>query len=150
MRRSIIAFLFAILSTPLWAGVDTGTDDNDVILAGHDTVAYHTQGKAVLGNERFTAVHNDAIYRFSSAANRDLFKQNPEKYAPVYGGFCAYGATLGKKFQVDGKAFEVVDGKLYVNKNLQVYDIWRKDVPGNIQKADQQWPNIVDVAADNL
>ena len=150
MRRSIIAFLFAILSTPLWAGVDTGTDDNDVILAGHDTVAYHTEGEAVLGSNKFTAVHNDAIYRFSSSANRDLFKENPEKYAPVYGGFCAYGATLGKKFQVDGKAFEVVDGKLYVNKNLQVYDIWRKDVPGNIQKADKQWPNIVDVAAEKL
>ena len=150
MRRSIIAFLFAILSMPLFAGVDTGTDDNDVILAGHDAVAYHTEGKAVLGSNRFTAVHNDAIYQFSSAANRDLFKENPDKYAPAYGGFCAYGATLGKKFLVDGKAFEVVDGQLYVNKNMQVYEIWRKDVPGYIQKADEQWPNIVDVAADKL
>ena len=150
MMRTMIAFLFTILSTPLWAGVDTGTDANDVILAGHDAVAYHTEGKAVPGSADFTAVYNDAIYRFSSEDNRDLFKGNPEKYEPAYGGFCAYGATLGKKFQVDGKAFQVVDGQLYVNKNLQVYEIWRKDIPGNLNKANEQWPNIVNIAADKL
>ncbi|MEW8506564.1 MAG: YHS domain-containing (seleno)protein [Candidatus Thiodiazotropha sp.] len=150
MKRILIAFLFSIVSSTLWAGVDTGTDDNDVILAGYDTVAYHTEGKAVPGSTKFTAVYNDAIYHFSSATNRDLFKENPQKYAPVYGGYCAYGATLGKKFQVNGKAFKVVDGKLYVNKNLQVYDIWRKDIPGNLRKADEQWLNIENIAADKL
>ena len=150
MMRTMIAFLFTILSTALWAGVDTGTDANDVILAGYDTVAYHTEGKAVPGSTKFTAVYNDAIYQFSSANNRDMFKGDPEKYAPAYGGYCAYGATLGKKFQVDGKAFEVVDGQLYVNKNQQVYEIWRKDIPGNLSKANEQWPNIVNIAADEL
>ncbi|MCU7844466.1 MAG: YHS domain-containing protein [Candidatus Thiodiazotropha sp. (ex Monitilora ramsayi)] len=150
MMRTMIAFLFTIFSTTLWADVDTGTDANDVILAGYDTVAYHTEGKAVPGSEKFTAVYNDAIYQFSSAGNRDLFKGNPEKYAPAYGGYCAYGATLGKKFQVDGKAFEVVDGQLYVNKNQQVYEIWRKDIPDNLSKANEQWPNIVNIAADKL
>ncbi|MEW8257095.1 MAG: YHS domain-containing (seleno)protein [Candidatus Thiodiazotropha taylori] len=150
MFRSTFAYIFTILTTPLWAGVDTGTDANDVILAGYDVVAYHTQGEAVEGTTMYTAVYNDAIYQFSSADNRELFNSNPEKYAPAYGGFCAYGATLGKKFQVDGKAFEVVDGKLYVNKNQQVYDIWRKDIPGNLNKADAQWPKIVDTPADAL
>ncbi|MCG8071780.1 MAG: YHS domain protein [Candidatus Thiodiazotropha taylori] len=150
MFRSTFAYIFTILTTHLWAGVDTGTDANDVILAGYDVVAYHTQGEAVEGTTMYTAVYNDAIYQFSSADNRELFNSNPEKYAPAYGGFCAYGATLGKKFQVDGKAFEVVDGKLYVNKNQQVYDIWRKDIPGNLNKADAQWPKIVDTPADEL
>ncbi len=62
-------------------GVDTETDENGVILAGHDAVAYFTQGKPVLGKANFTAVHNDAIYRFSSEENRDMFVSNPDKYA---------------------------------------------------------------------
>ena len=134
--------LLSTLSIAAWAGFDTETDQNDVILAGHDAVAYQTEGKAVLGKAQFTTSHNDAIYRFSSAANRDAFRANPTKYAPAYGGYCAYGVSLGKKFSIDGKAFEIVNGILYVNKNLAVYETWRKNIPGNIQKADTQWPGI--------
>ena len=134
--------LLSALSVTAWAGFDTETDQNDVILAGHDAVAYQTQGKAVPGKAQYTATYNNAIYRFSSASNRDEFRAKPEKYAPAYGGYCAYGMSLGKKFSVDGKAFEVVNGILYVNKNLAVYETWRKDIPGNIQKADAQWPRV--------
>ena len=141
------AMLFTALAN---AGVDTETDANGVILAGHDAVAYFTENKPVLGSAKFTAAHNDAIYRFSSAKNRDLFTKNPEKYAPQYGGFCAYGMTFGKKFEIDGKAFEIVDGKLYVNKNLDVYKAWKKDVPTHITQADNQWPDVEDVAASKL
>ncbi|XOV78655.1 MAG: YHS domain-containing (seleno)protein [Aestuariibacter sp.] len=139
-----------LFSSMTFAGADTETDANGVILAGHDTVAYFTAGKPVLGRAEFTAVYNDAIYRFSSAQNRDLFNQNPDKYAPMYGGFCAYGTTFGKKFEIDGKAFEIVDGKLYVNKNLDVYEAWRKDIPTHINEADAEWPEIKHIAADEL
>ena len=64
------------------------------------------------------------------------------KYAPQYGGFCAYGMTFGKKFEIDGKAFKVVDGKLYVNKNQSVFNAWAKDIPQFIQEANEQWPNV--------
>lgn len=134
--------LLSTLSISAWAGFDTETDQNDVILAGHDAVAYHTEGKAIVGKAQYTVSHNNAIYRFSSSANRDKFRANPEKYAPAYGGYCAYGLSLGKKFSVDGKAFEVVNGILYVNKNLAVYKTWRKDIPGNIKKADAKWPQV--------
>ena len=134
--------LLSALSVTAWAGFDTETDQNDVILAGHDAVAYQTVGKAVVGKAKYTATHNNAVYRFDSAANRDLFRANPEKYAPAYGGYCAYGLSLGKKFSIDGKAFEVVNGILYVNKNLAVYETWKKDIPGNIQKADTHWPKV--------
>lgn len=97
-----------------------------------------------------TAVYNCAIYRFSSAGNRDRFQADPARYAPVYGGFCAYGMTFGKKFEVDGKAFEVVDGKLYVNKNLDVYKAWKEDVPKHIAEADSAWPGVKDISADKL
>lgn len=132
------------------AGVDTETDENNVILAGHDAVAYFTQGKPVEGSANYTASHNGAIYRFSSAKNRDAFNAEPERFAPQYGGFCAYGMTIGKKFEIDGKAFEVVDGKLYVNKNRSVYQAWKKDVPTHITQANSAWPTVVNVDANDL
>lgn len=132
------------------AGVDTETNENGVILAGYDTVAYFTENAAVQGSADFTATHNGAIYYFSSAENRDQFNQAPSQYAPQFGGFCAYGAALGKKFAVNGKAFEVVDNKLYVNKNEDVYDVWIEDKEDNIVAADTQWSSIKDVAADEL
>lgn len=148
--KSIIAAAVISFTSSTTAGVDTDTDSNGVILAGHDAVAYFTDDKAVLGSPEFTATHNDATYRFSSEKNRDLFAANPTKYEPAYGGFCAYGATLGKKFSVDGKAFKVVNGKLYVNKNLDVYKVWVKDIPKHIQQADAQWKNIKSTPANQL
>ncbi len=150
MKKLITSLLLSLVSLASFAGVDTETDENGVILAGHDTVAYHTENKPVLGSADITAVYQNAIYRFSSEKNRDLFVGNPEKYAPAYGGYCALGASFGKKFEVDGKAFEVVNGQLYVNKNLSVYETWKKDVPGNIQKANTHWPNIRNKAASDL
>jgi len=150
MTTTLIALASIFAVTLSFADTTTGTDDNDVILAGHDAVAYFTDNKPVLGSADFTAAHNGAIYRFASAANRDRFQSDPARYAPVYGGYCAFGTSIGKKFQVDGQAFEVVNGRLYVNKNLKVYETWRKDIPGNIAKADGHWPNIRNVPADQL
>lgn len=147
---ALAATLTMIAATATLAGVSTGTDDNDVILAGHDAVAYFTESKPVLGSPEYTAEYDGAIYRFASAANRDAFRADPARYAPVYGGYCAYGMTFGKKFQVDGQAFQVVNDRLYVNKDLKVYQTWRKDIPGNIVKADAQWPEVKDIAPDQL
>lgn len=149
LKSSLLA-VSLIASSVAWAGVDTETDENGIILAGHDAVAYFTQGKPVLGKATITAVHNDAIYRFSSEENRDMFVSNPDKYAPAYGGFCAYGATFGKKFEINGKAFEIVDGVLYVNKDENVYKAWAKSIPTHIDEADQEWPKIKDVSANAL
>ena len=143
----LIAAFSAALSQ---ANVTTSTDSNDVILAGHDAVAYFTEGKPVVGSAEFTAQHDGAVYRFASAANRDRFQADPDKYAPAYGGYCALGTSFGKKFEVDGKAFEIVEGRLYVNKNLSVYKTWKKDIPNNIVKAEGHWPTIKDIAANQL
>lgn len=148
--KALIIAASLALSSLVQAGVETDTNSNDVILAGHDAVAYFTESKPVLGSANFTANYGGAVYRFSSAENRDLFKAQPAKYAPAYGGFCALGTSFGKKFSVDGKAFEVVQGRLYVNKNLKVYKSWKKDIPGNIVKAEGQWPSIRNLAAKDL
>lgn len=149
LKTLLIVFTVG-LATSVFAGNDTETDSDQIILAGHDAVAYFTQGQPVLGSSDITSVYNEAIYRFSSTENRDTFNDNPEKYAPAYGGFCAFGATFGKKFEIDGKAFEVVDGRLYVNKNLEVYAAWKKDIPKHLDQANTQWPKIKDVAAEEL
>lgn len=130
------------LSQLAFAGVDTETDANDVILSGYDAVSYFTVNKAVEGSKDFTAAHKGAIYQFSSAENRDAFKANPAKYEPAYGGYCAFGSKFGKKFEVNGKAFEIVDGQLYVNKNESVYERWSEDIPANIEEADVKWKDI--------
>ena len=148
--KSTAALLTLLFSAFSYAGVDTETDENGVILAGHDAVAYFTEGKPVEGKASITAVHNDAIYRFSNDKNRSTFLKNPAKYAPAYGGFCAYGMTFGKKFEIDGKAFEVVDGVLYVNKNPDVYKAWKKDVPKHLEEANSEWPSVKDIAASKL
>ena len=148
--KAMLAIATLFISAAAFAGVETETDENGVILAGHDAVAYFTENSPVLGSAEFTSVYEGAIYRFASAANRDTFAANPAKYAPAYGGYCALGTSFGKKFEIDGKAFRVVDGQLYVNKNLDVYATWKKDIPGNVAKADRQWPKIRDKAPSAL
>ncbi len=148
--KTLATISFILVSTLGYAAVDTETDANGIILAGHDAVAYFTEGKPVEGKASITAIYNDAIYRFSSTKNRDTFIGNPAKYAPAYGGYCAYGMTFGKKFEIDGKAFEVVDGVLYVNKNLDVYKAWKADVPKHLKESNNAWPKVKMIAADKL
>lgn len=150
MKHIIMASFWIFASFVTHAGVETSTDSNDVILAGHDAVAYFTKGKPVQGDARYTAQHDGAVYRFSSEKNRNIFQESPEKYAPAYGGYCAFGTSLGKQFEVDGQAFEIIEGRLYVNKNLAVYKTWRQDIPNNIVKAEGVWPQISNVAPNKL
>jgi len=141
------AILFNVMS---FAAEENQQDPNGVILGGYDAVSYFTQEKAVEGYAGISAVHNDAIYHFSSEANRDLFNANPEKYAPQYGGFCAYGAAIGAKFPVDPTVFAVVDNKLYVNNSANVSKLWTAKQAKAIKLADKKWSNIRKVAAADL
>jgi len=90
------------------------------------------------------------MYLFSTEENMKTFKKSPAKYVPAYGGYCAYGAAVGKKFNGDPEVWKIVDGTLYLNLNEDVSKIWNKDVPGNIAKADTNWKTIAEVAAEDL
>ncbi|UUY07601.1 YHS domain-containing protein [Pseudomonas sp. J452] len=125
-------------------------DAQAVILKGYDSVAYFSKGMPTLGDKRFAAKHDGATYYFASAENLQKFQANPSQYAPQYGGYCAMGAALGKKLDVDPTQFKVVDGKLYLNVNADVFQKWSQDVAGNIQKAEVNWPLIKDKAANTL
>ncbi len=127
-----------------------GVDENGIILNGYDAVAYFTMNKPVKGSKEFMAVHDGAIYLFSSAKNRDAFNENPGDFAPQYGGWCAYGAALGKKFHVDGQAYEIVHGKLYVNLDKGIQKKWAGERDAFIRDADAKWPSIKKTPADEL
>lgn len=116
---------------------------------GYDLVSYHT-GEPVRGNGHHTVVHQGVTYMFASEENQKTFKKNPKAYLPAYGGYCAYGVSVGKKFMVDPLAWRIVDGTLYLNLDADVQKIWQRDVMGNISIADQKWPGIKDVPAGKL
>ena len=109
-------------------------------IEGYDPVAYFTDDKPVKGDPMYTAEHNGAVYRFASAEHRDMFNENPDKYAPQYGGYCAYGVAKGVKAAIEPEQFTVVDGKLYLNYNASVQKTWRKDIPGYLAQAEEKWP----------
>ena len=113
-------------------------------IRGYDPVAYFSEGKPVKGNEKLVYSWNNADWYFSSQQNLDLFKANPEKFAPQYGGYCAYGLSEGHKAPTDAEAWTIEDGKLYLNYNTDVRKMWIKEKKERIEKADQNWPEIKD------
>lgn len=118
--------------------------DNNVAILGTDPVAYFTESAATEGSADFAYDWNGATWHFASAENRDLFSADPEKYAPQYGGHCAWAAAQGKVAPVDPTAWSVIDGKLYLNYDANVQKRWEKDIPGFIADADAKWPGVVE------
>lgn len=110
---------------------------------GYDVVAYFTQNAPVEGSRDFVAEFDGAQWRFATAANRDLFAADPSKYAPQYGGHCAYAAAKGYVAKGVPEAWTVHDGKLYLNFSKSVRTLWLQDVPGNIAAGDKNWPTLL-------
>lgn len=141
-KATAIATSLAFSAFTFAADIDVNANTNDIAIKGYDTVAYFTAGKPVEGSSDYTATYKNAIYKFSSEENRDLFKLDPSKYAPQYGGFCAFGVTMDRKFDTDPSAFKIIDDKLYLNLNAQVQQRWLTDTEGFIQTAEQNWGDI--------
>jgi YHS domain-containing protein len=114
-----------------------------VAINGYDPVAYFTENRPVEGREAITTEWKGVTWRFSSEANRDAFAANPEKYAPQYGGYCAFAVANGSTASSDPGAFTIVNDRLYLNVSAAVRDFWAKDTAGNISKADANWPNVL-------
>lgn len=112
-------------------------------LRGTDPVGYFTDGAAIAGNEAFSTDWMGVTWIFASATNREAFEMNPRKYAPQYGGYCAYAASKGAAAATDPNAWTIENDKLYLNFSLSVRDIWSRDIPENIAKADKNWPGIL-------
>ncbi|MFH0344207.1 MAG: YHS domain-containing (seleno)protein [Chromatiales bacterium] len=134
-----LAVALLIAATPAWAG--EFFEKNGVALRGFDVVAYFNDKNPLKGLAEHKA-YKSSTFHFASKANRDVFAADPAKYAPQYGGFCAFGMAGGYKAATDPAAFTVIDGKLYLNYNRDVQEQWSADTRGFIVKADKSWPTV--------
>jgi len=139
-----VALSVAIASSAMAAGVELNTTTTGLALQGYDPVAYFTEGAPTKGDWQITALHNDAMYRFANEENKAAFEANPEAYLPAYGGYCAFGAAMGFKFDGDPNYWKIVDNKLYLNLSEDIQKRWEGDIPGFIEQASTNWETIAD------
>ena len=143
--------LFLLFAEPLLAGVPGSTspinvDAQGLALRGYDPVAYFVDGKPTRGAESLSASFGGAKYLFASESHRRLFLQNPSRYIPEYGGFCAVGTSFGEKVDVDPETGKIVNGKLYVNNGPKAQRIFDHDTRNTISRANRNWPTVKDKA----
>lgn len=149
--RSLVYGVMSVFM--LVAGGNAAADsvtNSTVGAGGYDLVSYHTGDTPVAGSGRLLATVDGVNYLFSTQENLDTFKADQDKYLPQYGGYCAFGASVGKKYIGDPNVFSVVEGKLYLNLDKKVQNVWNKDIPGYIETADVLWKTIEAVPASDL
>jgi YHS domain-containing protein len=115
---------------------------NNIAVGGWDAVSFH-DSEGVEGSKRYSTTHDGAEFRFASAENLARFEADPDRYAPAYGGYCAWAIAEGKLAPGNPRNANVVDGVLYLNFNDAIEEKWLADVPGFIERADQQWPEVL-------
>lgn len=147
-RRSLLATaatlpVAALLAGPAIAAQPEVFATGDVAINGYDPVAYFTDAKPVLGNAALSSVYNGATWHFASADNKASFDAEPARFAPQFGGYCAYAVSKGYTAPTDPNAWSVHDGKLYLNYSLRARDLWSQDIPGNITKGNANWPAVL-------
>jgi YHS domain-containing protein len=129
---------------------EVNTDATGFVIRGYDPVAFFVERRPVPGRADLSAEYQGGTYLFATAANRDAFKANPEKYAPRYGGYCAYGVAVGKKFDIDAGSWRIVDEKLYFNLNPVILEKWSAEVKEYLGKSEKNWPKIRSKAPSEL
>ena len=112
---------------------------SDTAILGYDPVAYFTDSKPVKGTDAFAFEWMGAKWKFASQAHLDAFKAAPEKYAPQYGGYCAYGVSQDNLVSIEPDKFTVQGGKLYLNYDADVQAKWLKDPAGYNKLADTKF-----------
>ena len=143
IKITFLTFLLAACSGEQQATSEILVSKDGYAIHGYDPVSYFTGGKPQKGIVDFSADWKQATWLFSSAQNRDLFKQSPEQYAPQYGGWCAYGMAEGYAAETDPlKAWTIHDGKLYLNWDLEVSSEWKQDLEGYLLKSENHWPEV--------
>ena len=144
-RLSFLALLLIAGSAFAEAPLNTALIGK-LAVKGYDPVAYFAAGTPVKGDKQLEYEHGGAKYRFAGRENLERFKQDPEKYLPAYGGYCAWAMAQGKLAGIDPEAWSIKDGRLYLNYSLDVREQWLADEAANIARADAEWTQRV--AAD--
>ena len=144
VRFSALALAIAMLFTvPAYAADAIYSNWLGRAIGGYDPVAYFTEGKPVEGSGDYTAKWKGADWRFASAANRDMFVAAPEKYAPQYGGYCAYAVAQNSTAKIDPTAWAIVNGKLYLNYSPDIQKTWIANRDAFIVAAYKNWPSVL-------
>ncbi len=141
-RRSLILAMMATAGLATRARAEAVNVQGGAAIQGFDPVAYFTLGAPTRGNPAITAPWRGVEWRFASAANRAAFLAEPERYAPAFGGFCAYAVSEGYTAGIDPRAWRIVDGRLYLNYSARIQRTWEQDIPGRIARADDNWPRL--------
>ena len=148
-RRSFLASAAALpaaalLTRPARAAEPPVFATGGVAINGYDPVAYFTEGKPVEGSPAITSGWNGAVLQFASAENKALFDAEPEKYAPKYGGYCAYAVSKGYVAKTEPDAWSIHEGRLYLNYSKSVRALWSARKRHHIEQADMNWPAVLD------
>lgn len=138
---SLVFFSAVAMANP---PVETGTFNNKAIY-GYDPIGYWTENKAVKGDEKFIYSWRGADWYFASEENMNTFISDPIKWAPQYGGYCAYAMSDNRLVGIDEDAFTIYEGKLYLNYSMSVSREWNKNKAQFIAEADGFYPKKVDL-----
>ena len=141
-RLAFVLGLAGLFGSTALLAIEPVNQDDGVAIHGYDPVAYFKAGNPKKGSASFQHTWKGATWWFASAAHRDAFVSDPEKYAPQYGGYCAYAVAKGSTADIDPDAWKIVDGRLYLNYNKKIQQKWEKDQASFITKADAAWPKL--------
>lgn len=144
MKTGHLVFFFWVLATCALAQEHEIFTKSGAAIGGFDAVAYFRDSTPVRGSSAHQTTWKDAVWLFKSQENLEAFTAEPEKYAPQYGGYCAYGLAEGHTAPTQPDAWTIVDGKLYLNYNKSVRDLWRKNEPEYIRQANKNWPGVLE------
>jgi hypothetical protein len=146
-RKAFVIVAAGILLLPLAAHTrskaELNVDSRALAVKGFDVVAYAMEGAAVRGRPEFEHRWKGVVWRFASAVHRDQFERDPARYAPQFGGYCAWAVSRGYTADIDPEAWKMVDGKLYLNYSRRVQKMWEEDLAGNIATAAANWPGVL-------
>ena len=140
----ILPISFLLSTASLAQSPALNVSRRELAVHGYDVVAYAVDGVAARGRSEHEFRWNGAVWRFATAAHRDQFEKDPARYAPQFGGYCAWAVSRGYTADVDPEAWKIVDGKLYLNYSKRVQRIWEQDIPGNIARGVVNWPGVLD------
>lgn len=151
LRLAILVFGLLAGAVSLAPGPSEAAEDpvytgflSNVAVGGYDPVSYFSEGGPVKGSDDYTLIHNGAEWHFATAGNRDAFRRDPERYAPQYGGYCAWAVAQGSTAKGDPMNWKIVNGKLYLNYNSEIQKRWEQNIPENIRAADRNWPRVLE------
>jgi YHS domain-containing protein len=141
-KTLLLLVFFLLMSFQACAKPPISSSKDGVAIDGYDAVAYFTLGKPVQGSEKITHSWQGATWRFVNEEHRDKFAAEPEKYAPQYGGYCAYAMSDAGFAAGDGERWAIVEDRLYLNNNWLAQKLWEREIPEDIRDADGHWVKI--------